>query len=858
MTTPLLRTLDQIEGADFPLVGGKTFRLATLKQHRFSVPPGLVLTTAFFEAQLQHCQLIPLWAGSPDVAVTTESLEWLANTLKLKPLAAPLLKQLNAELDTLFGLDIQQLVVRSSAIDEDQRDHTFAGMHLTELGVPRSILPIAITRCWASALSGPAIKYRQSHGMSIQSIRIAVLIQPMLAPHSSGVAFTINPLTGDRDELIIEAIHGLGEGLVSGDIQPYFYKLAAQPPDYPLLEQRTGDQTDQPGTEPLSATTLTRLAIQLEKIQALMGEAQDVEWAWQDGAFHFLQTRPVSLPPEPVQTVDQEWSRASYPEFLPELPSPLFASLLERSQKQALAFFESLGFKLGRLGPYVRLILGRPYLNLTILKRVISQVGVSPVGVLQAIGHTGPESRGSSGLSIDWGMVWEARGCYRAIFKRLLKISHTLKEYKIRVAELEALLADTDTEAPPVNLLVQLRQHERLFCEHLDVSLGVTSGISAITALGSSLIAPLSKSPATLFTALAMRGVNTDESELNQALTEIAQLARRSHSGPSDLRPEDIDLRQFEQNPDLPEEFKQALVNFLAEYGHRALYEPDLGWPRYVEDPTPLQTIIRQYVRSEHLGGDQKRQTFTWDDLAEPPTGLNRLLPWRRALATLLVRVLRRLLIMRDDLNRTRGRAMTACRQWDLALGQKWVNQRWLNEPDDIFWLALDEIERTLMIEGNMGITLSSIVRARKDTYRTYAQTDMPFALKDSQIPYLQPGVGLSTESISEVMVGLPISPGQVQGPVLVLRRPDQFEQAVHNSILVLPSTDPAWLPLLHQAQGLIVETGGLLSHGSVIAREYGLPAVANIPNATRRFRTGDRVLVDGSTGIVQFLEAAP
>ncbi len=858
-----LRTLDQIEGADLPLVGGKAFRLATLKRHQFNVPQGLVLTTAFFEAQLQHCQLLPLWAGSPDVAVTTESLEWLASTLKTRPLAPQLLAALKSELQAVFGPDADQFAVRSSAIDEDQRDHTFAGVHLTELGVPRSALPIAITRCWASALSGPALAYRQSHGMSIQSIRIAVLIQPMLTPGTSGVAFTINPLTGDQDELIIEATWGLGEALVSGDIQPYFYKLAAQPPDYPLLERRVGAQTRPDGlttdssTEPLAEATLTELAIQLEQIQALMGEAQDIEWACQDNTFYFLQTRPVSLAPQPLQTADQEWSRASYPEFLPELPSPLFSSLLAHSQKQALAFFERLGFKLNGLGPYIRLILGRPYLNLTILKRVITQVGVSPASVLQAVGHTGPETR-VSGLSIDWETVWEARGLYWRVFKRLLRTGHHLRQYQSLVAEVNQILASTTTEETTlVDQLTQLRQHERLFGEHLETSLGLTSGISTLTTLGSSLTAPLTKTPATLLTALAQTGVKTRDRELNQALIRLAQQARQHEAVHNYLTSTNADLRNFEHVPALPEEFKRSLADLLEQFGTGAIYEADLGLPRYAEDPTPLKNIIHQYSLSDYLGEESRRKAVTWASLTEPATGLNRIFPWRRLLAAVLIILLRRLLIMRDELDRTRSQAMATCRRWDLALGQTWVSRGWLVQAEDIFWLTIDEIERTLMVAEDVGITLSSIVQARKETYQTYRQTEMPFTLLDSQIPYLQPGVGLSMEAPSEVMVGLPISPGQIQGTVLVLQTPDRFEKMAGNTIVVLPSTDPAWLPLLHRADGLIVETGGLLSHGSVIAREYGLPAVANIPHATRRFHTGDRVLVDGSTGVVQFLEPA-
>ncbi len=868
MVQPLLRTFDEIEGTELSLVGGKAFRLSILKQQEFNIPQGLVLTTVFFESHLRQCHLMPLWAGSPDVAVTTESLEWLASTLKTRPLAPELLKLLNTHLERTFGPAINQFAVRSSAIDEDQRDHTFAGVHLTELGVPRTALPIAITRCWASALSGRAVEYRQAHSMSIQSIRIAVLIQPMLAPTSSGVGFTINPLTGVRDELVIEATWGLGEALVGGDIQPYFYRLSAQPPDYPLLEQRPGNvappaQLQASEQEPLPPAALTELAIHLEKIQALMGEPQDVEWVWQDSSFHFLQTRPVSLPAQPAPTVDQEWSRGSHPEFLPELPSPLFNSLIERTQSQALIFFRKMNLDIEGLGPYVRVILGRPYLNLTLLKRVVTQVGLSPGSVLHTIGHTEPGARGNY-LSIDWETVWRARQVYWQVLKQFLNSSRSLKAYRNLVNEISHNLADINIEAPLPILLGQLREHERAYAELFNTNLGLVSSISAITTIGSSLIAPLTESPAAFLSALALKGIKTGEGELNQALLELAQQARRSEEAQEYFRDDSAQFENYQQGSALPPQIEQDFAALLGRYGQRAVYEADLGWPRYADDPASLLRIIRRYVQSAQLSDSfqpaepAEKTALTGTHLADQATGVNRLFPWRRWLAAILVKFLRRLLRMREELNSLRGRAMSACRRWDLALAQSWVAKGWLARPEDIFWLTLEEIERTLMIKEDMGVTLTSIVQARKDTYQTYAQTEMPFSILESQIPYIQLGRGLSSETPSGVIMGLPISPGQIQGEIVVLHSPDDFEKLAGEIILVMPSTDPAWLPLLNLAHGLIVETGGLLSHGSVIAREYGLPAVANIPQATKRFRTGDRVLVDGSTGIVQLLESAP
>jgi pyruvate,water dikinase len=852
-----LRTLDEIEGADLPLVGGKAFRLAMLKQHGLHVPPGLALTTAFFEAQLQHAQLVPLWAGSPDVAVTAEALIWLAEMLKTRPLAKELSSALHQALDELFGQDVAgQFAVRSSAIDEDQRDHTFAGIHLTELGVPRSVLPIAITRCWASALDRPAIEYRQVHGMSIQSIRTAVLIQPMLNSQSSGVGFTINPLTGARDEFVIEATWGLGDALVSGEVQPYFYKLSNQPPDYPIIEQRAGNvkaHGEARATSPLSAAALAELAIQLEQVQVLMGEPQDVEWARQDDSFYLLQTRPITAIPEALPSVDVEWTRGSHPEFLPELPSPLTNSILERAENRIIASFKELDLQVEELGPYIKLILGRPYLNLTLLKRVISQVGLNSSHLLHTIGYT--ESSGLGGtLSIDWATAWQKRRAYWLILRRLLSNKRELRVYKALVDEATTLLADLNLDAPLPTLLAQLRHHERVYSDFFAANLGIALGLSALTAISASLIAPLTQTPATFISSLASKGLKTIDSRLSEALLNLGQLAQRQPQTQKFLEAVAAD----KPGPTRPAEFIAAFDDLLGQYGQRATYELDLGWPRYQDDPRPLLIIVRRYAQSDATPDPARtgKTETTWGQLISQSRGLQRWLPWRCGLAALLVKLLRRLLLRRDELNSDKARAVAACRRWDLALGQKWVEQGWLAQPADIFWLTIEEIERALMIEAE-AVILSSNVQARKETYETYAATRMPFRLNESRIPFIQLGVGLSAAIMSDVLVGLPISPGQVRGTILVLRHPDEFEKIADDIILVTPSTDPAWLPLLHLASGLIVEMGGLLSHGSVIAREYGLPAVANIVNATQIFHTGDSVLVDGSTGIVQVLEPA-
>ncbi len=841
-----LRSLDEIEGPDLPLVGGKAFRLATLKQHGLPVPPGLVLTTRFFQTHLQKSKLIPLWAGSPDIAVTAEALAWLADALKTKPLSKKLIDALAAEIDRLFDPAVDGFAVRSSAIDEDQRDHTFAGIHLTELGVPRAALPIAISRCWASALSGPAIEYRQVHGMSIQGIQVAVFIQPMLAPQYAGVGFTVNPLTGGRDEMVIEATWGLGDPLVSGEIQPHFYRFSNQPPEFPLLEERRGNTNQSDERGPLSTGTRLQLAGELNQIEALMGEPQDVEWARHNNKFYYLQTRPVTAVSEPLQTSpDQLWTRGTYPESLPEIPSPLYGSLLERAQPQVMDFFLNLGFDPNGVTLYQRVILGRPYINLSLLKRLAAQIGLNLDGLLQSIGYL-RMTTSAGPLAVDWRTAWQTRAVYRKVIARIRAARRDFEQTHARIEELAKALSPFNPTAPADVLLHQLRQQDEIYLTLFQMSLQLEISLAITAGAGSHLMPTPAGTPFAAMTAMVMQQqAETERDEMIQAMVALSQLAEDDPELQAYLLHAPRGFSDFAENPAVSPEFRQGFAGVIAQFGERSTFDGDPGWPRYREEPAILLRIAQQFVKQP------PPVTSASAVFEKPPWYI-----WRRWAIGPLSGKLRQLLSIRNQLNITRAKGMAATRAWNLALGVQWVEQGWLEEAQDIFWLTLDEIERTLMIGKNASVTLSSTVRARKETAESNLETVVPFNLQQSQLLAIQLGGKTSDAALSDVTVGLPVSPGQARGSVVVVHQPDEVSDLGDDTILVMPSTGSDWLPLLHLARGLIVETGGLLSHGSVIAREYGLPAVANIPQATRRFQTGDKVLLDGSTGVIQLLEA--
>ncbi len=727
MTTPLLRTFDEIHGADLPLVGSKAYRLALMRQHQLNVPNGFVLTTACFREQIQHLKLMPLWAGSPDVEVTSEALGWLADTLKTKPLAKSLTERLYYQLDCLFGATLDSFAVRSSVVDEDQRAHSFAGVHLTELQVPRLLLPIAVTRCWASALSEAATQYRLQHGLSIQGIQVALIIQAMLAPESSGVGFTLNPLTGLTDEFVIEASWGLGEVVVGGTVQPYFYRLGNQPPEYPLVESRTGNQTPPRAdtTTPLTATDLTALAGQLANIQALFGEPQDVEWAKQAGELYILQARPISQPAPQVS--NQMWLRYTPFEALPPLPSPLLLSLL--TQPQAYPFLREANLDTPLPAPLIKPIFGRLYLNFSFIKQTLRDFGVS--GILPATG----EQR----LSIRWRQVWATRQGGRALLQCLGRSSQILQTLQQEIAEFEL--------ATPSNPQTALRQQMRQYQSLLDVSLRLSASVAALVTLNQALLTPLVDTPLTL-----------------------------------------------------------------------------IGWAMSAEAGAVVV----------------KKRAGYW-------------LSWRWWLAQRMLRQLRQQWRQVNQFNRLSEQVQARWRSWGQQLGQAWVEQGWLESPADFFWLTCDEVERTLLIGASVGSTLTATVQVRREQQQRYERLQPPHLLHDSDLPSLEYGTPFS--QARDGVVGLPVSPGIVKGTALVIQTPHDFREIAADIILVTPATNNAWLPLFSRVAGLIVEVGGLLSHSSLIAREYGLPAVANIPAATQRFRTGDQLLIDGSTGVIQIID---
>ncbi|RME50968.1 MAG: hypothetical protein D6796_01920 [Caldilineae bacterium] len=601
-------------------------------------------------------------------------------------------------------------------------------------------------------------------------------------------------------------------------------------------------------------------------MEALMGEPQDVEWAYQNDTLYLLQTRPVTAAGQEgtaslyeAPDFDTEWTRANHPDTLPELPSPLFLSLMERTQDRGLQFFHRMGLEVGGMGPYIKSFYGRPYLNLSIIRRILAQLGFNPTPLLAMAGYLQAETIANP-FRIEWGRARRALRPYANLLAETFTLGQTLESYRQTVRQ---TIHRLEQMAPtPAEALAQFKLRERVYGELIGVGLVLVSLLTGLTVLTARLLTPVVGSAAETFQRLGTLGKNPLAVHHQRTLLRLSRLARTDpvvHAYLAGAHSYAAYRVALQGTP-----FLSELDAYLREYGYRATYEPDMSWPRLSEQPeTLLQTIARYAsLKPDALPpatDETAGQSFwqMWRDLIARARGVHRWLPWRQLLALPLMGLLHKGFALRNDLFTAQAKAMAAIRAWDLSLARRWVAAGYLESPDDYFWLTMEEIERALVAEAESGFNLKPSIAARKTAYQTYRQTRVPFVLKNSQIPTLLADESPSADLLADTLIGLPVSPGQAQGVVRFLQEVEGMEELPEGTILVVPSTDPVYLPYFPMAAGLIVDRGGMLSHGSIIAREYGLPAVSNMADLRQHLHPGDRVLLDGSTGVVQILEKA-
>ncbi|WP_370153042.1 rifamycin-inactivating phosphotransferase [Streptacidiphilus sp. EB129] len=779
--------------------------------------------------------------------------------------------------------------VRSSATAEDLPTASFAGQQDTYLNVmgPTAILQ-HISRCWASLFTERAVTYRRRNGIDHRTVHMAVVVQQMVLPDAAGILFTADPVTGDRKVATVDAGFGLGEALVSGLVNPDVFRVrhgevvaraiaAKQRAVHALPAGGTQEvaidsrQREQPALTDAQVVRLVQLG---RRIEARFGRPQDIEWCLVDDGFEIVQSRPITtLFPIP-ESGDQEnhlYVSVGHQQMMTDPMKPLGLSMW---QLTAMVPMHEAGGRLfvdvtGRLAsPASRAALldvmgrGDPLVRdalETVLDRddFVPSLPDAPPGGPPAGGPQsgGPQSGGPhSGGPHSGGR--QPGGAPAPIETDPAIVTGLIERSRASIAALER---DIRTRSGPALfdfLLEAFEEHRRVLGDPLNFQ-AIMAGMEATWWLNDTLQEWLGEKNAADTLTLSAPGNVT--SEMGLALLDVADVIRPQPEVVAFLQGVDgegcLDEGFLDDLPKLAggTEARDAIEAYLDRYGMRCVGEIDITRPRWRERPTTLVPVILDNVRNFEPGAagrrfEQGRQK-AWKKEQDVLSRL-RALPDGDRKADQTKRMIDRVRTFIGYREYPKYGIVSRYflyKQALLAEAERLVQANVLPEREDVFYLTFQELHDVVR-SNRLDVRL---IQQRKDAFRSYHALTPPRVLTSDGEALT--GAYRRDDAPAGALIGLPVSAGTVEGRARVIL--DMAEAVLEaGDILVTTFTDPSWSPLFVGIAGLVTEVGGLMTHGAVIAREYGLPAIVGVEQATRLIRDGQRIRVHGTDGYVEIL----
>lgn len=869
MTVPLVLSLHAC--IDRALVGGKAAGLGWLIAEGFPVPPGGCLTVAAYRQFLCHQQMDAeaLWRQVRDAkgAARAAVLADCRKRIQQGHLSRECLSELLRHLETLRRPAEQCWAVRSSATNEDATRASFAGLYRTDLGVIGDQLAASVQAVWASLWDERVANYYERIGWSDRPPAMGVVIQPVLEARVAGVLYTIHPVSGRADRIVVNAVPGLAAGLVDGTMTPDQFTLHWDVPAarVSVHERHTATKSrvlrlgaagviecelapserERPSVTDDELEALAQLG---KRVEAALQQPADIEWVMDQHGLWLLQARPITVRPIqalPVQ-VACEWSRTNFKETMPEVPSPLGISFLEQFMDLFLMGpYRRLGCQIPPGMSSVRIYRGRPYLNVSLMYALIEQLRGDPSTLAEHMGgHTvsrplpiKPLSPGAllrAGLLVAW---W---------------INHATRQSARWFADMKRMGMENQREAVQALTLVQIRERIRALNEEFlrrEMTFGIAGGVTqCLQVLGFLLPRWLGEDWRGLFNAALQGQAHAISAQQIVRLAELVEVARQ-----------DAAVRGLFQCADWDGEtaslalrgtrFSRLFEQYLVDYGHRGLGESDIMSPRFADQPEVVLEVLRHQIAAAAtqspaaiVARQRKVREQACADIRARCGWLRWLLFswWSRRLC--------RFYALREANRHSLMYYAGATRQLLLRAGALLTARGLLDQAEDVFFIRVEEQQALLSLEAR---DWRGLVQLRQQARIRDAAMVAPDQLIDG-------AEEVSAELSSGVTEwrGVPISAGLVTGPARIVRTIEDWKKVIPGDILVAPVIDPGMAPLFGIAAGLVVEMGGTLSHGAIIAREYGLPAVANISGITTGLRDGDDVEINAALGAVRRLRA--
>jgi phosphohistidine swiveling domain-containing protein len=878
--------------------GGKGYNLYLLTQKGFPVPDWCVLGKRVFRQFLDatgtgakiDAVIDRLQSSQIDALAASREIEALFVATDLPPAVQAVVRQGYDEVKR--GL----VSVRSSAADEDGQKHSFAGQLSSYLYVDNlADVERYVKLCWASGFSERCLCYRLENNLPLKGASVSVVLQRMIDPDKSGVLFTCDPVAGHLREYLICAVHGVGEGLVSGSLEADSYWIDAdtgtlsrkqvsnkeaafrraasgQCESVPLAEARRD-------CDVLSQSELTALHDLGSKILNACNWPQDVEWAMADGCIHVLQTRPVTKLKKDLVGYLNLWDNSNIIESYGGLTSPLsFSFALGNYKAVYLQFCEVLNVPQevikdmdDYLGNMLGCLHGRVYYNLynwyklvAILPGAKSNHGFmeTMMGVSESLSdevaarimpHPGWHTAKGRLLQVKTGIsfLWYHFTIQKVVDNFLASFGRDYLKYRnhdyahMRGDQIHRIYVEMERnmigrwKAPIIN--------DFLCMVHFGLLKKLTGKWLA------------THDPTILNDLLAGEG-NLESAEPTKSLIRMAgfisarpalrTLIEESAAGDC--------MEALNQSPH--QEFFTKVLAYIERFGFRCMNEMKLEEIDLYTDTSYLFTCLKNYLHSgtTDLGVFESREKALRDgaeqSLAGHLTGLRKIVYWWS------LRHARKAVKNRENTRFARTRIYGVARSMFQAIGADLAARGIIAAPRDIFFLTLAEVGG--VFHGTLAcFDLAGLIALRQSSYQRFASEEPktrvvsrgpvywtnPILVSDDEDP------ALGTMDPDADLQGLPCCPGIVEGIVKVVMS-GQDDLKLNGEILVTPRTDPGWVPLYPSCSALLVERGSLLSHSAIVAREMGLPAIVSIKHLTKTLKTGMRVRIDGKRGTIKIL----
>lgn len=872
------------------LAGDKAATLSQLLRAGFRVPKGFVVTTEaythFVNSHRLNRVIDAVWDRiDPDNMATFEAaskqIRSLFGQAKVPPeISNPIRHTYNDRISME-----ESAVVRSSAFVDGFSDKSFAGLHEAHLNViGEQAIVNSVVRCWSSLWSARAIAYRVQHGIPPAQVRMGVIVQLMLPARMSGGLFTVNPITGDTTQMIINSVWGLSTMLMDGQGTPDTFIVDSASGE--IIEQKIANKSImitleggqvreafvesaervKPSLSELHVSALVALGRQLAK--AFNGP-QDVEWAILNSRLYILQSRPITANtgflamvapgddawPPTVQKEPQSydlWTLADAGERWPEPVTPLtwstWAPILQRNME---ATFANLKSDYLHSIQWAKRVYGRIYFNEGALAYVLHEgYGVPATILSDSVGSLPDIAKRFD----NWRWI--------TLIQRSPLILRQVHTWDEQIKRLERDFAQIDQWVDEFMASALDSQDDRalwaqarsLWRERLETysAYHTSASSSAMHAYGD-MEEQLERwtGDRSLMQALVTGLTGVIQTEILADFWSLVYLIKRQGLAQTVLEspPQQI-MEQLVRLPDA-NAILDALHKFLQRHGHRSNIESEWFYPRWIEDPSYVIEQIQQYLRSDSdfnpHEAEQRQQQERFEATQQLEARLNPLqkISFHRSLGQL-----HRLVRIRDNGQHYLSKLLLPQRRIFVTLAQRWVTRGWLTALDDFFFLTIPDID-AIVAEGESAVQrldLAQLIAARRNAWHYWLERpDSPTGVSADGKPIALLG-GISE---GQLLDGVAASGGRATGPARIVLSLKDAHKLEAGDILVTRAIDPSWTPLFSLVKGIVLETGGQLSQSAIVAREYGLPAVISVFGATRLIADGLRITVDGVAGKV-------